>query len=653
MTYVPINLNAYTAAYAGAVAGLAVNGWITNPSGTNYTKVCQIAGAFAQEFDIVWNSSVAVNGLEYAAIQEVVLEEFSLRAPGPLENPQFLDVTNWAIPARACATLVLESDLYFASQGITPPPGPNSGERLPTQMALAEVFREDWMAGVATPSTRSGVVNPGFQTNKLQPTGLLYVNDPFTNTNPARFTQVTESTNVTLTLPGTTCVLTSPATGAHQSMVYEGTPLNIPQLMTSVRLVSRTGVNGAYSAILLGIVKDGNNYITLNYDTVANNVNLQTKIGGVINFNLGFGLALGSAPFTLGFSLVGNWVTGYVLMENGVNANIWQKMFGFDLSVYIDMKAQNLALWFAAFGFATPGTSVNAATFSSFKAGRFGGVGIRDICICSHPDGSPYFLSATQVAALATLAAPSGGIQESSLGCFAIDLEKKTFTQTGVIMVSRGGKIQNDHAGQLVIENNGDQHYLVSSWGDTPGPVRVYYFFQVAAVNLLNGSNVVAATAFALPDPGAPSAAIDYYDPYLIRKTGIYYLAYTVSTAGTGTPFYPVLAKTTSISVPVWTLIGFDNTANRYEGTRILPFNNTSYVLTGGQFNMRMYDLGMNFVGVVNCLSPGDGTTQPHAMVFPYNTLFLLITFDQTKWPTVGGLDFSWGSHHWFAGPRF
>jgi hypothetical protein len=68
---------------------------------------------------------------------------------------------------------------------------------------------------------------------------------------------------------------------------------------------------------------------------------------------------------------------------------------------------------------------------------------------------------------------------------------------------------------------------------------------------------------------------------------------------------------------------------------------------------MRMYDLTMTYVGIVNCLSPGDGTTQPHAMIFPYGTLYLLITFDQTKWPTVGGLDFSWGSQHWFASPRF
>lgn len=518
-------------------------------------------------------------------------------------------------------------------------------ERTPTQMALTEVFKQDWMA-----ATQSGIVNPAYQTNKLQPTGLLWVNDDFSNTNPARFTSVTESTNCTLSLPGTTGVLTSPATaGNKMSAVYEGTPINMPHLMTTVRVLSRTGTNGAYSAILLGIVKDSSNYIVINWDTVANSANLQSKIAGTNHFDNSFALNLTSAPLTLGFSLVGNWVTGYVLNESGGSAGIWVKMWGFDLSTYIDFKAQDHTQWHACFGFSTPGTNLNVATFDDFKVGRFGGVGIRDICVVANQDGSPYFASATEVWAFGTLAAPSGQIAESSQGVFKVDLEKKTFTQTGVIMQSRGGRIQNDHAASMIVESNGDQHFLVSSWGDTPSTVHVWYKFQAVGVDLLNGSNVVTGAQLTLPTAGG--AAVDYYDPYLIKKGTTWYLAYTVSTAGTGTPFFPCLASSTDLSS--WSQVGFDNTASRYEGTRILPFEGQSFVTTGGQFNMRIYDLTMTFLGIVNCVSPGDGTTQPHAMLFPYNDLVMLITFDQTKWPTSGGLNFSWGSHHWFASPRY
>jgi hypothetical protein len=121
MAYVPINTQAYTAAFSGAVAGMAVNGWITSPTGANYTLVCGVAGAFAEAFDVAWNTATALNGLEYSAIQSVCSQEFSQRGPGPLAAPQFSDPANWEVPAKACATLALQCDLYFAGQGITPP----------------------------------------------------------------------------------------------------------------------------------------------------------------------------------------------------------------------------------------------------------------------------------------------------------------------------------------------------------------------------------------------------------------------------------------------------------------------------------------------------------------------------------------------------
>jgi hypothetical protein len=121
MTYTPINTQAYTAAFSGAVAGMAVNGWISSPDGSNYTLVCGIAGAFAQAFDVVWNNATVLNGLEYSAIQQVCGQEFAQRGPGPVTAAKFADPANWEVPARACATLALQADLYFAGQGITPP----------------------------------------------------------------------------------------------------------------------------------------------------------------------------------------------------------------------------------------------------------------------------------------------------------------------------------------------------------------------------------------------------------------------------------------------------------------------------------------------------------------------------------------------------
>ncbi len=157
MAYVPINTQAYTAAYSGAVAGMAVNGWISSPTGGNYTLVCAVAGAFAEAFDVAWNNAAQPNSLELAAIQSVCAQEFSLRGPGPLAAPQFQDPANWAVSAKACATLALQCDLYFAGQGITPPTPGGGGAPIP---------RTYWVSPLSTGSSEDGSAGNPFLTGQ-------------------------------------------------------------------------------------------------------------------------------------------------------------------------------------------------------------------------------------------------------------------------------------------------------------------------------------------------------------------------------------------------------------------------------------------------------------------------------------------------------
>ena len=124
--YVPTNVNVYTAAYSGSVAGMAVSGWITNLNPTAYVQVTAIAGAFAEAFDTVWDDAAPVTWLEFKTITSVSLSQFANRGPGSLDNHAFIDPDNWTVPAAAAAALVLEADAYFASQGIVPG-GPSAG----------------------------------------------------------------------------------------------------------------------------------------------------------------------------------------------------------------------------------------------------------------------------------------------------------------------------------------------------------------------------------------------------------------------------------------------------------------------------------------------------------------------------------------------
>ena len=86
MTYNPINVAAYTAAFSGAVAGMATSGWITDQTSSDYTNVTPIAGAFAQAFDQIWNNATPLNNLEEAAITAIVQTDFRGRGPGPSQQ---------------------------------------------------------------------------------------------------------------------------------------------------------------------------------------------------------------------------------------------------------------------------------------------------------------------------------------------------------------------------------------------------------------------------------------------------------------------------------------------------------------------------------------------------------------------------------------
>ena len=155
MSYTPINIPAYVASYSGAVAGMGVSGWIIDPAQSQYDAITKIAGAFAEAFDTAWNDATQLNNLEIASITSIVSTEFQQRGPGPLANPVFQTVNNWDIPARACIALVLESDAFFAGQGINPgTPGGGGG----TVLQLSNVIYADRQGSGAAPD--GSIANP-------------------------------------------------------------------------------------------------------------------------------------------------------------------------------------------------------------------------------------------------------------------------------------------------------------------------------------------------------------------------------------------------------------------------------------------------------------------------------------------------------------
>ena len=516
--------------------------------------------------------------------------------------------------------------------------GGHGAERLPTEAIFTEIYQSVWFDNTTDTEDR------------WFPPGCKWVTDDFSDPDLGRFTQQTEGTAGTLAIAAGVATVTLPLVGTHSLFVSEGAAIGMPQVTVAATVTGKTGIGGAYLAAVVGVIKDPNNYLCVNWDLQNNNILLQRKVAGVSTFTAGVSTAgWGAFPIRVALTIVGNFAYIWAYYSS-----TWHLVQSTDLTATIDFKAEDHSLWYGFFGGVAPGTVANTISFDDFHIGRFGGVGVRDLCIVTNPDGSAYdALGTYQRYVLATLAGPYGGIPSGSMGCFVFDTRTKELIQTSVIMCQRGGKVQNDHAGHAVRNADGSTHLLISTWGDNPtNPPMIRHELVAAGTDPLTTDYVMASSAeLALTELPAGGAQ---YDPFLVLIEGTYYLAYTASES-TANDFYPVIDTSTDLAT--WTNHGMDSDARPYEGSRITKFAGTYYALWGGQSNMRMYTLApWAYYGLVNALSPGyvdPNQTQPHAMIWPEQSTYWLLTFDPYTYPPTTGPAFSWGRVRLFASPRY
>lgn len=121
MPYSPLNINVYTAAFAGAMAGIGVpNGaFIVDPVTGDYSSVAAVSAVFAQAVDTAWGAVVVPNSFDLACISEAASSLFA-RGASPLTGNTLLQA-NWTIVATALVAMVRQGDTNFGTQNITPP----------------------------------------------------------------------------------------------------------------------------------------------------------------------------------------------------------------------------------------------------------------------------------------------------------------------------------------------------------------------------------------------------------------------------------------------------------------------------------------------------------------------------------------------------
>lgn len=152
MSYVPSNLQVFTAAYSGAIAGMVLGARsIKDTNAADYANQATIAGAFAQALDTAWGPSRATTLLDTNGINAACQSYWQTTQPDQSAASHYT-ATRWAATALAILAPITAAESYFATQGIVPPvvPGgtPTGGGNIVANLAA--------LAAVATGALQSG-----------------------------------------------------------------------------------------------------------------------------------------------------------------------------------------------------------------------------------------------------------------------------------------------------------------------------------------------------------------------------------------------------------------------------------------------------------------------------------------------------------------
>lgn len=129
MSYTPINSYVFEAAYSGALAGMNASAYAQQSPAAVFTMNATVAGAWAQEFDTIWNSATLLNQLQYDAIRSLSQSNWLDRTPQAVVytdwastgNTSALNPATYQSTVQSIISIISAASLYFSAQGITPP----------------------------------------------------------------------------------------------------------------------------------------------------------------------------------------------------------------------------------------------------------------------------------------------------------------------------------------------------------------------------------------------------------------------------------------------------------------------------------------------------------------------------------------------------
>ena len=269
----------------------------------------------------------------------------------------------------------------------------------------------------------------------------------------------------------------------------------------------------------------------------------------------------------------------------------------------------------------------------SGAGGRFGQLGLRDLRLVSHADGSP-FLDGDRLLLTATSAGP-GAFPTGHASVWALDPETYELEHRADLFLRRDGRVFGDHAVHLVRD---DDRWLLaaSTWGDFERKVRpVGVTLSVSTADLTRGVHVLDSRPLALPTTGLRSVGV--WDPHLVRTSEGWLVGYVSATRYFR--FHPVLAA--GADLDALELAAVASGHRETEGTTLVRLDEGWRVLASDRHRKAfpVLDLDLREVGTIDAAYP---TNIPWPTLATSEEHSLLIGFDGTRY---GGRLVGYGSH--------
>lgn len=307
------------------------------------------------------------------------------------------------------------------------------------------------------------------------------------------------------------------------------------------------------------------------------------------------------AVHRLALTLTGMHLTVFVQQPGGE----WVAVGRTDLSDRVDPRRED---WLAGVAVGHLGSVLR------LRAGAFGQLGLRDLRLVSHPDGSPVWHDG-QVLLAATSAGP-GFFDTAHTSVWSLDPASLDLTHRSDLFFRRPDRpgVFNDHATHLlqVTSHGTEPTWLVatSTWGDFDASLAdasVEVTLARTGADLLHGRHLLDTEPLPLPTTGLTSVGV--WDPHLAQiEDGTWLVGYV--SARRFFRFHPVVAEGPSLDRLTLRAAAADRRAT--EGTTLARIGERWQVLASdgrdGRRGQRaaypVFDLDLAQVGTIDANYP-------------------------------------------------